>query len=416
MSDGGAGLNVRYQVFVERTQDSSPQGVRRVAENMSKKMGIAVEPVLQRLMNGRFAARTGLGKDAAASFARELEELGLVCSVSTVPGSSALPGQDMAAPPLGIGTSPGRPKAPVARAAPRPPMGSKPLPPLTAQIPGPNPVNEPVEESLVTFTPPSAPSAPSLEAFAPPLEPEDPLSGNFTLSNVDGSEESQMSPAAANGGLPPLEANLDQFRPPEMAQEEMADLAPDMDFVQKAEESRTISTFPAGQADEASTEGPGLLSKVQMPTFDKDAAMDKAKSFADTAKEIGTQVKKKVVYWFNLARFRTAGSERLQFAVGGLLAVFLCFLPAHIVASIWEGSTYGGLETELQKSYDKFAVSWEYHEMTLALEKAKGAASSSRIVIGLVGVLIWAAVAAGFLYWWFTKVDWRKYLKHPSYT
>ena len=335
---------------------------------MSEQMGVPFQAALQRISSGRFSAKTGLDKSGAAKLASTLESMGLVCSVTLMAPKPAtapppVPGTNSAV--LGVGTSPA-----AKQVLPQQALSQPPAPQQTA------------------------------ESF-------DTLSGSLSLSMLDGDSDAPIQPA--QGSHPEVSPDWDQFRPPDMNSEEkeitldipaqalIDQSAPPANFakadpVNDAEISRNVPLAASGSVKSTGHSQPNAA-----VTAEKTA--DLARAGVDRAKEL-----------FVFCRREIAESERLRFFVGGLLAVLLCFLPTHLIASAMESASYGGAEETLNASYDQLVKSWEYHQMELELEKAKGAASTSRLIIGFVGTTIWMLTAAGFLFLWFRKVNWQRYV------
>jgi hypothetical protein len=222
------GEGPRFDVFIERPTDTSPEGRERLIRAMAARFGIDDKLLRGPLSTGRrLRAKANVAEPAAAKMARELEALGAIVTISRHSGSGPRPSQELPA----ARPAPA-PRPPSDSFAPMPSLtlatldgeevGAAPPPPLSEELAAPPP---PVPR------PPSGPrpavAAPAAaDAFAPPdAEKELPLelavqpSRGGTLaaladapppapSRISGSVERRLStrslPAAPVDEPPPL--------------------------------------------------------------------------------------------------------------------------------------------------------------------------------------------------------------------
>src|SRR5690349_3677447 len=87
-------MTAAYHVYVDGTRDRSPMAVARVAASMALRYGLAPAELEARLLRGRFKVKSGVDRATAETYARDLEELGVICVVTDQAGKTV----DMNAP------------------------------------------------------------------------------------------------------------------------------------------------------------------------------------------------------------------------------------------------------------------------------------------------------------------------------
>lgn len=106
----------------------------------------------------------------------------------------------------------------------------------------------------------------------------------------------------------------------------------------------------------------------------------------------------------------TAAGEmpRARLAAGIFLAILLGFLPAHLIASMREGSAFKKIDDQINAAQSAA----DTPEMYAALDPFRDAQlarkESERRSIALQSLLIWAVFAAGLGYVWFRVIPWDR--------
>jgi hypothetical protein len=75
-------------VYVEGAKDTSAQGVRRLADLIAARYGLATDDLEKRLTIGRFRVKANVDAATAQAFAADLEALGARCSIAAVEGAN----------------------------------------------------------------------------------------------------------------------------------------------------------------------------------------------------------------------------------------------------------------------------------------------------------------------------------------
>lgn len=108
---------------------------------------------------------------------------------------------------------------------------------------------------------------------------------------------------------------------------------------------------------------------------------------------------------------KLAGAERARFALGVFLALFLGFLPAHIFASVREGSVYDEIDGQVQAEQGKVETLEQWEELDVSRDAHLLRKKSAQRNIALGGLVIWALVGGGLGYLWFRRIDWDRHLR-----
>ena len=106
---------------------------------------------------------------------------------------------------------------------------------------------------------------------------------------------------------------------------------------------------------------------------------------------------------------RLAGAERARFAVGVFLALFLGFLPAHIFASVREGSAYDEIDAQVRTEQAQVETLEQWEALDVSRDDYLRRKKSARRNIALGGLVIWGLFGGGLGYLWFRRLDWDSY-------
>lgn len=402
-----------YQVFVDGSHDRSPGAIARVASAMAARYGLPAAELETRLARGRFKVKAGVDRATAETYARDLERLGAVCVVVDATGATVDFAAAAAAAAAAAEAAVGKP----ALGVPAPRTGS-PLPPRPGFAPA-RPASGPL--------PPRAADAPVRPASGPLASLASAKSGArqdlgalgrddgaIALSSLDGEDEpiieptslstasfgpatpvapTASSPARPRAASSPVEAAgapramtgppADMFVPPDAADDDM-ELAL-VDVVKPVGTTSSTATPARG------TMAPPLAPAAEAPV----AARPAGPSLGERARDL-------------------LANARVRFAAGVLAAVLIGFLPATIVASARESSTYGDIDHKLRVRYAAIDSDEEYAALDRARSTALDTKYAERREIALIAVLVWAAAGAGLAYVWFRRVPWDRLSRRPG--
>jgi hypothetical protein len=344
---------------------SSPDAIAKVAEGMASRYGLPADDLLGRLSRGRFRVKANVDRATADALKKDLESLGARVLIEAGTGAS----------------DPQKRPTPQPRASTPPPLQSG----LSAAF-GDNPASA------------------DLGALAN-------LDNGLALSSIDGTDESKapasfgppMSasigpaapPAATGKGSPPKPKDLPvdmQFAPPDEGAELKMDIAADEleHKAKKQEEQRRRQTPPAG----VPLDPPARPTPPQRPSQQPRLKTDPVAPLPAPPKPRG--------------RLGPLSDERIRFAVGIGIAILLGLLPAHLIASSWEGSAYGRVDAKVEQQQKMAETADDYAALDAYRDRALDQKKSERRNIAMVGMLIWAAAGAGIAYAWFKRVPWDR--------
>src|SRR5262249_24954470 len=90
-----------FDVFVEGAVDASPDAVRRLADTMAAKFGLAADDLVARLARGRVRVKARVDRATAEAYGRQLEKIGARCIVEEARPTAQTPpaGVKVASPP-----------------------------------------------------------------------------------------------------------------------------------------------------------------------------------------------------------------------------------------------------------------------------------------------------------------------------
>jgi len=356
-----------YNVFIEGAAEPSAEGITRAATAIGARFGMPAEAIAQRMKQGRFRAKSNLELAAATKFAKQLGQLGAVCSVEDAAGNKV--------------------EAKAATSAllpPAPAKSSRPSSSLDVATPVPKPAG--------TKTPPGGYQSGLAAAFGGEQvsRPDTDLgvltaeSSALSLSSLDGETEADTATPAAESLAPPDPSERENlFRPPE--ESEAAD---NLELVIAPPTRATPPPMQAVTFDEAPAEpavGAGPVSGTQpVVSVPDENALVRAKRALAT-------------------------KPRMRLAAGVLLAILLGFIPTTLFASWREGSAYADSRKEIHNMYADVLESRSADDWRALDERVKGVRegmSSSRQTLAITSMLIWGAAGGGVAFWWFRKLPW----------
>ncbi len=99
---------------------------------------------------------------------------------------------------------------------------------------------------------------------------------------------------------------------------------------------------------------------------------------------------------------------RVRFAVGVALALVLGFVPAHVIASARERSTYASIDRELETMQQAVDTPEAYESLDRVRATQLERKTDARRNIALLAFVIWAAAGGGIAYGWFRRVPWDR--------
>lgn len=428
-----------FHVFVEGATDDTPAGVARLAEAIANHYGLPSADLLARLQRGRFRVKGNVERAIAEQYRRDLERLGARCTIeeaSADPSQRAtplpFPAVRPATPPAGVPTTKAAPATGLAAAGlsaapsrPSPPSGlaaaapSRPSTPsgLSAAIP-----SRPSAPSGLSAAAPSRPSAPSgsppyQSGLAAAFSGEVPVASlgalerddvALSLASVDGVDEPPPEPSAfeppasvlpASIGPPPESASpkppakkpadppVDLFAPPDAQGPELSvDIAADeLDVLAK---KRAPAAEPVSPPEEprSSTPSPrGSQASLQVPEPSA-AAVPAARG-----------------------KLGPLGDARVRFVAGVLLAILIGFVPAHVVASLREGSVYKAIDDRVLSVQQLADTPELYATLDQMRADQLDKKRSEQRNIAIMALAVWALVGGGVAFAWFKKVPWERF-------
>ena len=416
-----------YHVFIERAREPGARGEQALAAAVAERYGLPADQIAARLAAGRMRVKTNVDRATADTFAADLERLGAVCAIVDV-----ATGEPVA--PVVKPSAPARAATPALppRATPAPATASA-LPPRTTPAPATASALPPraTPAPATTSAPPPRAPTPAPVVDAPPARPSGAFSsglsaafsadansgaadlgalssGEFALSALDGTDDAGPGssdaglpasfgpPAPSDAGLPasfgpaspamgatgatgaPAQAPIDLFAPPDAESEPELDVAVDVRAERRA-------APPVAAAEPSPRRGPLA------------AAMAEEASPAPVVQRGGA-----LAQW--------VADARVRLAAGVVVAILVGFLPAHVVASMREGSAFAEVDRELARAQSKQQVVTIEHWNELDATRAKALArkEDKQRDIALASMLLWALVGAGVAYVWFRVIDWYR--------
>jgi hypothetical protein len=103
------------------------------------------------------------------------------------------------------------------------------------------------------------------------------------------------------------------------------------------------------------------------------------------------------------------GDERVQFALGVLVAIVLGFVPAHIVSSIREHSAYAAVDRELLAAQQLANSPETYAKLDAVRADHLDRKRDERRSIAVLAFVLWGVAGGGIAYAWFRKIPWERF-------
>jgi len=403
-----------FHVYVEGAVDSSPDGVRKLAQAISQRYGLPAADLLTRLGAGRFRVKANVDKVTAEAYLRALQEVGARVTLEEAfdRAKSDVSGRASSAStaPMnlrGSTTPPPRaqPSTPPATARPAasslPPSNRASTPALGAQ--------QRQGASALPAAPPSRVSQPAMQsglsaAFNARAQSEsgfDALgSGALSLSSVDGNDEGteptggafDPPPEAAAVSLAPEPARpaakpgkvatqpLDLFAPPDAEEAEAkVELATD----EIEHRAKKMSTPPVGVA---------VAPPQSQPLANTPAMRRSNPSIQPPSIPASSRL--------------AAEMPRGRFAAGVFLSILIGFVPAHFVAATRESTTFNQIDATVASTQSSVEDEEGYRALDGFREAQLSKKKSEKRTIAWQSMLIWALVSAGAAYVYFRRIPW----------
>lgn len=338
---------------------------------------------------GRFRVKTGIDHATAERLVMDLESLGASCVIAEESSQALAP--------------PAAAQKPASSPAPSPAPLPSPAPaPSPAPLPSPAPA---AKDSL-----PAGLAAALSNNVQQDLGVLGSGSGSFTLATLDGEEE-EPERKEQTSFAPPSSAAA--FAPPDSGEEQVLQLAVNIKKPPprpRATQDQDMATggTPAGAAPAHRMSAPAIAVPAAAPGAPSPARAPARISAAQPAVSSGG-AKAAVQRLLDRVRSDLIGSERVRFAVGVMAALLIGFLPAHIFASVREGSAFSEVDADVTAQQAQVSDVEGWHALdafrTAQLERKE----SKQASIALTSMFIWALISGGLAFVWFRKIDWERY-------
>ncbi len=424
-------------MFIERARSAAPGAAEQLAHAIAARYGIPAAEVARRLAIGRFRVKGNVDAATADSFAKDLERLGAVVTVSPA---------DVTPPVASEPVSLVQPRVAVPKPAAPKPEPPKPEPPK------PEP---PKPEPPRARAPSQSPYTSGLAAAMAQSDLEEPglgaLSGEFPLqlSTLDGADDDAVSsgsrsaaPLPASFGPPPSAASLPaSFGPPSHASDSddidvsmddddepgslPASIGPAAGVTALGERARSSAPALSGAPDmfappEAQAELQVALevedhrrkpaaAPAQARTVAAEPVSQASHGAQATAGEPAAPAKPKPERlepaWKTHAR-----DERVRYVAGVILATALGFIPATVIASIRERSAFASIDAKYEERESQVISRVQWDDLDRARASFLERKRAERQSIAFTSLLIWAALSGGLAYVWFRVIDWDRVL------
>jgi hypothetical protein len=391
---------LKHQVFIERCRDSKPETAILLAKAIAHKYGIDPEQILGRLKEGSFRVKANLDFAEARKFMTYLEKEGALCRVvdekgATVAQSSALIVTLRGKPAKGTTTMQESAEKDAQEAQLASTLTMEPqkvAEALPLHTPPPPPDGDYESGLAAAYT--STPSSQDLGALSDASE-----SGSLRLETLDGSsaEEEAKKPRSSVADTSDVAA----FLPPDALAEQNIEL--DMEPEEGPALAAAVTTPPPA-SEEAPAPGKSArisaAQEVQESLEEEDKAVDKGPKKPPHEAALAA-----------LSGSLTAlsASERLRFAVGVVLAVFIGYGVVTLVASSQEASKYSPIIAELNAEYDVANTSVAWNALDDSRATAVETLEARRRGIVIMSIFVWFAVAGLFVFLWLRVVDWTRW-------
>lgn len=368
-----------------------------LAKAIAKRYGIDPDQILDRLKEGSFRVKANLEFDDARTFMKYLEDEGALCRIVDDKGDT------VAQSPALIVTVRGKPakgassmqetaaqEAKLAEAA----QVLTPVPPnLAPELPlhtPPPPPDEDYESGLsAAFT-----STPTKQDLGALNDDSAIASRSIQLETLDGSSEEEQK-SKPNSSVADT-SNAAAFLPPDMLEEQQLELN------MEPEEGPALPESTSAAAPEPSAEA--------RPSGRISAAQDVATSLEEEDEEDEDKAPAGPKTPPHLAVLMAlSGSERLRFAVGIALAVFIGYGVMSFVASSREESRYAPVIEELHAEFAAASTSMAWNALDDARATALETLKMRRRGVVILSLFVWLAVAGIFAFLWLRIIDWERW-------
>jgi hypothetical protein len=365
-----------FHVFVEGPTDATPAGVERLANAIAQHYGLPAADLQARLHKGRFRVKGNTDRETAEKYCRDLEILGARCTIE-----EANAGNSQRATPLPFPAV--RPATPVA--------GSPVLPPRAA-----TPAVAPKYESGLS-------AAFSGEAPAASLGALEGDGGSFSLSSVDGADDRAPSAGAFAPPGDSLSASIgpapEKPKPTKPASDKPKDVPLDLFAPPDAEDAKV-------EVDIAIDDKPKPRASTPPPIAEP--SRGSSPSLAERKSQPSLRASQPALETARPGRRGPLGDPRARFAAGVLLAIVLGFLPAHLIASMREGSAYKAIDNKVLAAQQMADTPETYATLDRMRADQLARKQGEQRNTAIIALAIWALVGAGIAFVWFKKIPWDR--------
>jgi hypothetical protein len=385
-----------YQVFIERTAETTPEAARKVATAIAARYKIPAEAILSRLAKGRFRVKANLERDAADKFKEYLESIGALCTLVDASGQVVARSRALSQPPADMSDedsdqfmalqTPPPPDMPRESTNPQNsalggagPAGQQMSSPLAGA--GPSKAGQPFESGLSAA---SGGSQTDLGALS--------VGEGFQLASLDDSAD---QPSKAPKPAPVDISDADAFLPPEMGKDKEMSLEVDMAEppAPRPSSQPSLDEDESFAASSSSHHIPAASSSQRLLQMDDDeieAAPAARQSSGGFLQQLG-------------------GNDRMRFAVGIALALVIGFVPAHFVASASEGSKYQPVLKDLKAEYAAATTVDSWNDLDDLRKNATEQLAQRQRNVFITALAIWLALGAALAFLWFRAIRWERF-------
>ncbi|MCG8422920.1 MAG: hypothetical protein MJE77_33860 [Proteobacteria bacterium] len=371
---------------------------------IAARYGLPAAELAHRLASGRFRVKSGIDRDTATRLIIDLESLGAVCSLEDETGRLIPPARSAPAP-----QPPSRPGQGSPARESGPPYGGAASP-------------SEYQSGLAAATE-STSAQPDLGAL-------DQGAGDLALATLDGKDD-QLAP----GQEAVASFDAAAFAPPQAGEAGELRLAIDPAQARRDSSRRLASQQPddgLGPVVTGVAIPPGLEETNLPPPSDggavrisselpAQAPRPHSQSMDAVAPEEGARAASMAGGTARASRFAAgraligrglnilAGVPRARYATGVFLALLLGFLPAHIFASVREGSVFDEIDAQVQADQERIVDIDDWNALDGMRQAQLDRKESAQFNIALGGIFIWLLAGAGVSFLWFRKIDWDAY-------
>ena len=355
-----------FTVFVEGATDGSPAGLSRLAEAIASHYGLPAPDLLARLQKGRFRVKGNIDRATAELYVRDLERLGARCAIEEANAQSAQ------------------------RATPLP-------------FPAVRPATPPAGVAQYQSGLAAAFSADTPSAGLGALEKE---GAAFALASVDGADD---QPAATGAAFePPADTMSASIGPPPekpkaaAKPEKPRDVPLDLFAPPDADDAKLSVDIAADELDVSAKR------RQSSPAVESEPAARQSQPAMRASQPSLHTPPGGVATVAPANRLGPFGEPRVRFAAGVLLAVLLGFVPAHLVASMREGSAYKTIDDKVLASQQLADTPDAYATLDKMRSDQLERKKSEQRNAAIIAFAVWALVGTGIAFVWFKKIPWDR--------